>query len=330
MQQLSIDRLIASITGASVATSAESGSNGTLAETAVHLAAYTLATAYAALVRGEVIPPALLADDVNFWIRGETERIPFAGTWTGPQQVASLFKTLAENVRFSGITPRYHMIQENEQGIHLMLFALEEGTAVPTGRTFSSESVHDWKFDQQGRVRYFASYHNSFDFTVAFSSIDLDPTIAYRHPLPQEVISPTASCAGDPAAAARLFYERLDALDLEGLIGLFAEDAVSTLEGYEGANPFAGTYHGKESLRRQCYAMQDSIVPFEAELEIPYIEDGNRACVRFMDVAVARSTNLPMSFRNIHFFSVNDEGKITMFRSYNHTWHVANALGFRV
>jgi ketosteroid isomerase-like protein len=241
---------------------------------------------------------------------------------------AGFFDGLAKNVRYAAITPRFHMIQEDSKGILLFIFVLEEGTVVPTGRSFSFEAVHAWRFDLDGRIQDFEYYHHSFDLVAAFSNLVLEPSIVYRHPLPHEVITPTRPTPADPGAVVERFYETLNAVDVPALLDLFADDAVSTLEGVENVVPFSGTYRGKAGLLRQVQAVGPCLIPLEEELELRYIVDGNRLCVRFMDTSIVRQGNVPLSFLNIHFFTVNEQGKIVVFRSYNDTWHVANGFGF--
>ncbi len=289
-----------------------------------HLVEHAVTRAYEAIVSGkcEVLAP-LLANDVEFWIRGEPENLPFAGTWSGPLSVARFAELYSANVRNPVFRARYSMVQEDDAGVVLMLFVLEEGIAVPTGKTFASESVHEWKLDRAGRIRRFASWNNSFDFFQAFSAEPVGASLVFRHPLDESLITPTRASAADAGAAVEQFYRRLVGDDWAGLVDIMTPGVVSTLEGVEGIVPFAGTFRGKDEVRRQALtfasnerAVVDNVIP-------RYAVDGNRVCARFDEAGTyVFATGCGQYFTNLHCFSVNDAGLIETFRSYNDTWQV--------
>ena len=285
---------------------------------------HAVARAYEAMASGvnKALAP-VLADDVAFWIRGEPENLPFAGTWTGPQSVTRFTKLYSANVRDQVFRCRYSMLQEDDGGAVLMLFVSEEGIAAPTGKAFESESVHEWRVDKAGRIGRFASWNNSFDFFQAFAAESVDPSLVYRHPLEEALAAPTRTSAADAGAIVERFYRCLVGEDWNGLVDLMAPNVVSTLEGVEGIVPFAGTYRGKDEAKRQALtfsrteqAVVDNVMP-------RYVVDGNRACARFDEAGTyVFATGCGQYFTNLHCFGVNDAGLIETFRSYNDTWQV--------
>lgn len=74
---------------------------------------------YAAFQQGDietVLKP--LADDVEWWVAGSKESIPYAGTCTGREQVAQFFVTLDETVEYERFEP-YEYIAQGDQVVAL-------------------------------------------------------------------------------------------------------------------------------------------------------------------------------------------------------------------
>ncbi len=269
----------------------------------------------------------LITDNCKFWVRGEPERTPFAGTFTGLEGFIEFERRLAENVKGLELTPRYTVSQQDRDGVIIMVLAQVAGTAKSTGRIFSYETVHEWRIDGAGRLRGFADYNNSFDLYQAFAQEPVDASLVFRHPLPDDVITPTGACAVDPAVAVERFYEALLPFDVPKLLDLFDDNAVSQLEGVEGVVPFSGTYRGKGELTKQLKAAAENLKPIVGYVDTRYVVEGNRVCARFSeDGTVATPTGKPVYFLNLHCFTVTDEGRIRQFRSYNHTYEVWRAF----
>lgn len=284
----------------------------------------TLARAYDAMVTGGTAAlKALFADDGEIWIRGEPENLPFAGTWTGPRSAARFVELYSANAGRPEFRPRYSMLQEDGEGTALMLFVLEEGIAIPTGKPFSSESVHEWRIDRAGWIKRFASWNNSFDFYQAFAPEAVEASLVYRHPLDEALITPTRPCAVDAGAVVERFYRCLLTEDWAGLLDLMDSKIVSTLEGVEDLVPFSGTYRGIEEVQRQALTFAQTERNVYENLIPRYVTDGNRVCARFDEAGTyVFSTGIAQNFTNLHCFAVNDAGRIETFRSYNDTWRV--------
>jgi ketosteroid isomerase-like protein len=284
----------------------------------------TLARVYDALVTGVTASlQSVIADDSEIWIRGEPENLPFAGTWTGPRSVVKFVERYSANVGNPVFRPRYSMLQEDGEGTALMLFVLEEGIAIPTGKAFASESVHEWRIDRSGRIKRFVSWNNSFDFYQAFTAEAVAGSLNFRHPLDEALITPTRPCAVDAGAAVERFYRCLLAEDWAGLLDLMDPKIVSTLEGVEDLVSFSGTYRGIDEVQRQALTFAQTERNVYENLKPRYVTDGNRVCARFDEAGTyVFSTGIAQNFTNLHCFTVNDAGRIETFRSYNDTWRV--------
>jgi ketosteroid isomerase-like protein len=266
---------------------------------------------------------SVLSSETEFWVRGEPENVPFGGSWNGRASVARFVELYAANVRQPVLRPRYFMFQEDAAGSALMAFVQEEGIAAPTGKSFVSESVHEWRFDPAAKIRRFAMWNNSFDLFQAFSSEFNSESLTFRHPLDEALITPTRACAADAGRAVELFYEYMLSEQWARVIDLFAPNVVSTLEGVERIVPFSGTYHGKEELQRQALTFDRTARNVYENLVPRYVVDGNRVCARFNEAGTyVYHTGCAVNFDNLHCFTVNDAGLIESFRSYNDTWRM--------
>jgi ketosteroid isomerase-like protein len=269
----------------------------------------------------------LATDDITFWVRGEPDVVPFVGTFRGRGEVANFERRFSESVEGLKRTPRYTVSQKDGDGIVVMVFAQVAGTAKPTGRSFLHEAVHEWRLDGAGRLRGFIDWNHSFDFFQAFAPEPVDPSLVFRHPLPDDVITPTRPCAVDPTLAVDEFYAALIDLELPRLVPLFDDNIVSQLEGVEGIVPFSGTYRGRQEATRQLELTKKSIEVIVSDVNTRYVVEGNRVCARFSEAGtLAIPTGKPIYFVNLHCFTVTDEGKIRQFRSYNHTHVVWRAF----
>jgi uncharacterized protein len=105
--------------------------------------------------RGDI--PGLLReliDDSCTWvIPGPKDKLPWAGTFKGKQEIANFFAQVGENLEFSEFGPR-EMI---EQGDTVVALGTLTGRAKKTGKTVRNEWAHVFKYSQ-GKVVFFQEY----------------------------------------------------------------------------------------------------------------------------------------------------------------------------
>jgi uncharacterized protein len=115
----------------------------------------TTKRAYELFQRGDV--PVLirdLIDDNCIWISpGPSDKLPWAGTFKGKQEVAKFFARVGENLEFSEFSPR-EMI---EQGDTVVVLGTSSGRARTTGKTVTDDWAHVLKYSQ-GKVVFFQEY----------------------------------------------------------------------------------------------------------------------------------------------------------------------------
>ena len=112
--------------------------------------------------------PALLReliDESCTWISpGPRDKLPWAGTFKGKQEIANFFAQVGENWEFSEFSPR-EMI---EQGDTVVVLGRLTGRARKTGKSIENECAHFFKFDQ-GKVVFFQEYIDTAADVLAMS-----------------------------------------------------------------------------------------------------------------------------------------------------------------
>jgi ketosteroid isomerase-like protein len=67
---------------------------------------------YAAFQQGDIETVLkALTDDVRWWVAGSPNSLPYAGTYTGREQVTQFFKVLGETVEFETFEPQEYLAQ---------------------------------------------------------------------------------------------------------------------------------------------------------------------------------------------------------------------------
>jgi uncharacterized protein len=116
--------------------------------------------------RGDI--PALLDDliaDNCTWISpGPKDKLPWAGTYKGKQEIANFFVQVERTLEFSEFTPR-EMI---EQGNIVVVLGTLAGRAKTTGKPVKNEWAHVFKFSQ-GKVVFFQEYIDTAADVLAMS-----------------------------------------------------------------------------------------------------------------------------------------------------------------
>lgn len=116
--------------------------------------------------RGDI--PSLirdLIDDNCTWISpGPKDKLPWAGTFKGKQEIANFFVRVSENLEFSEFAP-HEMI---EQGNTVVVLGSLAGRAKPTGKAIKNEWAHVFKFSQ-GKVVSFQEYIDTAADVLAMS-----------------------------------------------------------------------------------------------------------------------------------------------------------------
>jgi ketosteroid isomerase-like protein len=122
--------------------------------------------AYETFKRGDI--PSLLKDFIDDncnWISpGPEDKLPWAGTFKGKQEIANFFAQVGQNLDFSEFTPR-EMI---EHGDTVVVLGTSVGRAKKTGKPVKDEWAHVFKFSQ-GKAVFFQEYVDTAANVLAMS-----------------------------------------------------------------------------------------------------------------------------------------------------------------
>jgi uncharacterized protein len=121
---------------------------------------------YESFQRGDI--PTLIKemiDDDCTWISpGPKDKLPWAGTFKGKQEIANFFTLVGQNLEFTEFAPR-EMI---EQGDTVVVLGTLAGRAKKTGKSVKNEWAHIFKY-RQGKVVFFQEYIDTAADVLAMS-----------------------------------------------------------------------------------------------------------------------------------------------------------------
>ena len=122
--------------------------------------------AYESFQRGDV--PALIRDLIDencIWISpGPKDKLPWAGTFKGKQEIADFFARVGENLEFSELAP-HEMI---ERGETVVVLGTTTGRARKTGKIVKYEWAAVIKYSK-GKVVFFEEYIDTAAYVLAMS-----------------------------------------------------------------------------------------------------------------------------------------------------------------
>ena len=104
----------------------------------------------------------LLAEEVEWWVAGPKEVLPFAGTWRGHAAVAEFHRLLGETVRYDQTVVKKYLVD----GDDVAAIFLGSGIARLTGRSFESEILRLYTL-QQGRIVRVRNYYDTAAYVRA-------------------------------------------------------------------------------------------------------------------------------------------------------------------
>jgi ketosteroid isomerase-like protein len=121
---------------------------------------------YAAFGRGDI--SALLnlqTDDVEWVIPGPTDRLPFAGTFQGREEVGRFLALLGQSVEHEQFEPRDFVAG----GDGVVVLGAERGRARSTGRSYETEWVMVFVV-REGKIARMRVYQDTAALVDAFST----------------------------------------------------------------------------------------------------------------------------------------------------------------
>ena len=121
---------------------------------------------YESFQRGDI--PTLMKDMIDdncTWISpGPKDKLPWAGTFKGKQEIANFFAQVDQNLELSEFAPR-EMI---EQGDTVVVLGTLAGRSKKTGKSVKNEWAHVFKY-RQGKFVFFQEYIDTAADVLAMS-----------------------------------------------------------------------------------------------------------------------------------------------------------------
>jgi ketosteroid isomerase-like protein len=116
------------------------------------------------LVRGKKVADlrALLAPDAEWWVSGSPERLPFAGTFRGPEGFDHWRSALSAAVTYE----RFRVADEIASGDEVVHIIDAAGHANATGRPYASQVVRVFTV-RDGRIVRVRSYFDTAAYEAA-------------------------------------------------------------------------------------------------------------------------------------------------------------------
>ena len=104
-----------------------------------------------------------LTDDVEWWIAGPSEILPWAGTRRGREQVGRFLVAFPETLEIQAFEPRTFIAQ----GETVVVLGRELARVKPTGCICETEWVMVFTL-RDGKIARFRQYHDSAAWVVAY------------------------------------------------------------------------------------------------------------------------------------------------------------------
>jgi uncharacterized protein len=96
---------------------------------------------------------------------GPKDKLPWAGSFKGKQEIGAFFTQVAKNIEFSEFVPR-EMI---ESGDTVVTIGTSAGRFKTTGKTANNRWVHVAKYGPNGKLVFFEDYHDTAMDVAAMS-----------------------------------------------------------------------------------------------------------------------------------------------------------------
>ena len=97
-------------------------------------------------------------DDVE-WdnSRVASRECPWNANFSGKAKVPGFFQALGTSLRFHNFTP-HTFVEQGDRVIVLLSFSAE---VLKNGHTWANDSIHEWAFAPDGRVRLYRHYNDT-------------------------------------------------------------------------------------------------------------------------------------------------------------------------
>jgi ketosteroid isomerase-like protein len=113
--------------------------------------------AYAAFGRGDIGGVLqTLSENIDWFIPGPADVVPFVGRRRGPREVATFFAALAS----TQTAERFEPLEFIASGNRVVVLGTQRWHVLSTGRTYEDDWVHLFTIES-GKITTFAEYHDT-------------------------------------------------------------------------------------------------------------------------------------------------------------------------
>ncbi|HWR72517.1 MAG TPA: nuclear transport factor 2 family protein, partial [Nitrospirota bacterium] len=239
--------------------------------------------------------------------------VPFAGLYSGRDEILHLFEDYFAAVRIREYHFQYRLIDGDYVSWHFRLVA-----DVPsTGKTFDAEFTHVWQFDG-GRPVFCRSYYDTQLLVEAFTAGG--PTwLMDRQNLNDDF--EVRRTPYDIQSMVKTVYDLFFTGDIPGVFALLADDVYVYFKGKD--NPQSGDYHGFSRVLQFVYNLAGTAVPYD--ISRFSITEGDRTDVVLFEHWMVFATGKHYYVHTVNSWRINEQGKLMGFINYPDVDEVAAA-----
>jgi len=206
---------------------------------------------YECFQKQEEIPFEELFTDYAVWIMNGkwTDRVPFAGTYQGKEEIARLFEEYFRATEIIEFEHEYEIVDGSEIVVHFNLKA----KVLATDKTFDMEFFDHFRVDEKARILFCRRYYDTFTFTLPFKAGGPSHIVDVKTNRANHKIHTDADY--DPARLVWKIYEDFYAGRLEEAKAAMNPDFEVSykgpgLETEHALIPYPGKYHGESGVDR--------------------------------------------------------------------------------
>ena len=110
------------------------------------------------------IESGMMTEDVEWFVPGPKEILPFAGLWKGVDGIEEFNRHLDATMRYDKVEIKEYIVD----GDQVAAIFWAEGVAVSTGKTFKSEILRLYTF-KAGKIKRVRNFYDTSSYVVAVS-----------------------------------------------------------------------------------------------------------------------------------------------------------------
>lgn len=111
------------------------------------------------------IESGMMSEDVEWFVPGPKDKLPFAGLWKGADGITGFNRLLNATMRYDKVEIREYIVEGNQ----VAAIFLGEGIARSTGKSFKSEILRLYTF-KDGKIIRVRNFYDTSSYVSAVSN----------------------------------------------------------------------------------------------------------------------------------------------------------------